>query len=97
MINKVINFQNHVFEQIETGHCKVPGTNYDYVGPIFFGNVNKSESGKRVKSNRDSLNTLKNKISRNQERGNGYAMLILLGHNLHPCSRNPTYITEFIL
>jgi len=35
MINKGINFQNHVFEQIETGHCKVPGTNYDYVGPIF--------------------------------------------------------------
>jgi hypothetical protein len=36
MINKGINFQNHIFEQLETGHYKVLGTSYNYVGPIFW-------------------------------------------------------------
>lgn len=36
MINKGTSFQNHIFEQIETGHYKVLGPNCDYAGPIFW-------------------------------------------------------------
>lgn len=36
MVNKGIYFQNHVFEQLETGSYKVLGTSCDYVGPIFW-------------------------------------------------------------
>jgi len=36
MINKGIIFQNHLFEQLDTGNYKVLGKNYAYEGPIFW-------------------------------------------------------------
>lgn len=35
IINRGINFQNHLFEHLEFGHYIVLGVNYDYEGPIF--------------------------------------------------------------
>jgi len=36
MINKAIDFKNHIFEHLEAGRYKVLGTSYDHLGPIFW-------------------------------------------------------------